>query len=123
MSKFVRCITRHYGSACVCPTIATAIAATICICVLPTFATAQASKIFCVLVPHFKDEYWLSVGFGLEQEAAARNITLMFFQAGGYPDHGAQIEQLNACAAANADAILIGAVSSAHADLTMPSQK
>jgi len=93
------------------------IAATISICALPRTVTAQTNKLFCVLVPHFKDEYWLSVGFGLEQEAAARDIDLVFFEAGGYPDHRAQIDQLSACATRNADAVLIGAVSSDHPDL------
>lgn len=85
---------------------------------LPTHGRADARPLFCVLVPHFKDDYWLSVGFGLEQEAARQNVTLLFFEAGGYRARTAQIDQLDACVARGADAILIGAVTSDHPDLT-----
>lgn len=71
----------------------------------------------CVLVPHFKDEYWLSVAYGLEQEAARQGITPLFFEAGGYRARAAQIAQLKACAARDVDAVLLGAVSSDHPEL------
>lgn len=70
-----------------------------------------------MLVPHFKDEYWLSVGFGLEQEARAAGLALHFHEAGGYRARENQIAQLDACAAAGAEAILIGTVTSDHPDL------
>ena len=70
-----------------------------------------------MLVPHFKDEYWLSVGFGLEQEARAAGLELHFHEAGGYRARENQIAQLDACAAAGAEAILIGTVTSDHPDL------
>lgn len=73
---------------------------------------------FCVLVPHFKDEYWLSVGYGLEKEAERQNVDLLFYEAGGYRALAQQIEQLFACAERGVDAILIGAVASDHPDLT-----
>lgn len=76
-------------------------------------ATAQ-NPLFCVLVPHFKDEYWLSVGYGLEQEAARQKVDLLLFEAGGYNARAQQIAQLDQCAARGVDAILIGAVSSDH---------
>lgn len=79
-------------------------------------APAEETRL-CVLVPHFKDEYWLSVGYGLETEAAARNTGLIFFKAGGYNARQSQIAQLSQCLARNADAILIGTVSSGHPDL------
>jgi protein TorT len=81
--------------------------------VLPVRA-ASAERSFCVLVPHFKDEYWLSVGYGLEQAARQRGITLRFFEAGGYHARERQIEQLRFCAASRAEAILLGAVTSDH---------
>jgi len=81
----------------------------------PTPATASDS--LCVLVPHFKDEYWLSVGYGLEEEAQAHGVTLAFFEAGGYRARQAQIGQLAGCLERGADAVLIGAVSSDHPDL------
>lgn len=78
---------------------------------------AAANPVFCVLVPHFKDEYWLSVGYGMEQEAAHQNVDLLIFEAGGYRARAEQITQLQDCAARGVDAILIGAVSSDHPDL------
>ncbi|MCX7567880.1 TMAO reductase system periplasmic protein TorT [Sulfitobacter sp. F26169L] len=114
VSKLVRCITRQYGAALV---------GTIIPCVISVFAAslpadAQHRPEFCVLVPHFKDEYWLSVGYGIEQEAARKNVDLLIFEAGGYHARIAQIEQLKACAKMNVDAILIGAVTFDHPDLT-----
>lgn len=70
-----------------------------------------------MLVPHFKDEYWLSVGYGLQTEAAKSGAALKFLEAGGYNARQSQIEQLSACAADGADAILIGTVTSDHPDL------
>ncbi len=81
-------------------------------------ASAGANPLYCVLVPHFKDDYWLSVGFGLEQEAKQQGVDLLFFEAGGYGARTTQIGQLDACATKGADAILIGAVTSDHPDLT-----
>ncbi len=80
-------------------------------------ASAAERTLLCALVPHFKDEYWLSVGFGLEQEAARQNVDLLFFEAGGYLARAAQADQMDACVAQGADGILIGAVTSDHADL------
>lgn len=65
----------------------------------------------CVLVPHFKDEYWISVGFGLEAEARRRHLSLSLHEAGGYRALDRQIAQLDACAADDSAAVLIGAVS------------
>lgn len=113
VSNLVRRIFRHYVAACA-GTI-TAIGVFFTGAVAP--APANATPLYCVLVPHFKDEYWLSVGFGLEQEAARRSVDLLFFEAGGYQARAAQIGQLDACAARGADAILIGAVTSDHPDL------
>ncbi|MCK0143632.1 TMAO reductase system periplasmic protein TorT [Aliiroseovarius sp. F20344] len=79
--------------------------------------TNEAELSICVLVPHFKDEYWLSVGYGLEHEAQGHSLDLMFFEAGGYQSRDSQISQLNECAARQVDAILIGAVSSDHPDM------
>ena len=83
--------------------------------VLTMPGVAQAAV--CVLVPHFKDEYWLSVGYGLEEEARAAGIALRFREAGGYRARERQIAQLDDCVAGGAEAILIGTVSSDHPDL------
>lgn len=75
-------------------------------------AVRADTPLLCVLVPHFKDEYWLSVAYGLEQRAADSGLALRFFEAGGYDALDQQIGQLSACAELQADVILIGTVSS-----------
>ena len=65
----------------------------------------------CVIVPHFKDEYWLSVGWGLRGAADAAGAQLTIFESGGYHSLDRQIGLLSTCRAAGVDAILIGAVS------------
>lgn len=74
-------------------------------------AQARTAPRICVIVPHFKDEYWLSVGYGLEQAAQAEGAELMIHVSGGYHSLDRQIALLDACVAAGSDAILIGAVS------------
>ena len=86
--------------------------------VLPVSVQSEGALRFCVLVPHFKDEYWLSVSFGLEQEANRQDVTLSFHGAGGYRARSTQIDQVEGCIAQGVDAILIGAVSSNHPELT-----
>lgn len=113
MSKLGRRIVKQYGSTCV----STIIAVGISLSILQNPLAAGAGPQFCVLVPHFKDEYWLSVGFGLEQEAERQNVRLWFREAGGYRARAAQIAQIDACVTRGVDAILIGAVTSDHPDL------
>jgi protein TorT len=81
-----------------------------------TANTTRASEdlVFCVLVPHFKDEYWLSVAFGLEQEAEHHDIHLRMLEAGGYQSRAQQIAQLHTCADDGVNAVLLGAVTSDH---------
>ena len=75
--------------------------------------TAQADgRMLCVLVPHFKDEYWLSVAYGLEQRSDDLGFAVRFFEAGGYNALQNQLRQIEACIALEPAAILIGAVSS-----------
>lgn len=80
-------------------------------------AATAGPRTLCVLVPHFKDEYWLSVAYGLEEEATRQGITPLFFEAGGYRARTAQIAQLKGCAARGVDAVLLGAVTSDHPEL------
>lgn len=80
-------------------------------------AARASDPLLCVLVPHFKDEYWLSVAYGLEQRAADKGLAVRFFEVGGYNALERQIDQLSACADMKADVILIGAVSSEAPDL------
>lgn len=75
----------------------------------------KASKAWnlCVLLPHLQDSYWLSVNYGMVEEAKRMGVKLTIFQAGGYSNLPKQIAQYDDCLAAGADAILIGAISEA----------
>ncbi|WP_411222688.1 TMAO reductase system periplasmic protein TorT [Marivita sp. S2033] len=106
-------MTRQYGAARAGTIAALVLGAVLC----TTTSLVAATQTFCVLVPHFKDEYWLSVGYGLEQEAARQDIDLEYFEAGGYRSLESQLAQLNACAARDVDAILIGTVAADQPDL------
>lgn len=82
-----------------------------------TGAVASDATRLCVIVPHFKDEYWLSVGYGLEQAADTAGAELLTFESGGYHSVERQIELLDTCLEAGSDAILLGAVSAHDARL------
>lgn len=82
------------------------------LCCLSGHEVRAGQDLICVLVPHFKDEYWLSVAYGLEQRAVERGLSVRFFEAGGYNGLANQLDQLAACSALDPKAILIGAVSS-----------
>ncbi len=73
------------------------------------WATHAAASI-CVLVPHFKDEYWVSVGYGLDRAAQAQGVVLSLHEAGGYRATDQQVAQIDECLAKGAEVILIGAV-------------
>lgn len=66
---------------------------------------------FCVLYPHLKDAYWLSVNYGMVEEARRLGVAFDVFEAGGYPNLSRQVEQLKACASEEFDAVILGAVS------------
>ena len=65
----------------------------------------------CVAYPHLKDAYWLGVNYGMVQEAAQLGVSFRLVEAGGYPNLDRQIEQVKACVAAGADALIVGTVS------------
>lgn len=65
----------------------------------------------CVLYPHLKDAYWLSVNFGMVEEARRLGVAFDVFEAGGYPNLARQLEQLRGCESADFDAVILGAVS------------
>lgn len=67
----------------------------------------------CVLLPHLQDSYWVSVNYGLIEEAKRLGVKMSVFQAGGYSNLPRQISQYDDCLASGADAILIGAISEA----------
>ncbi|WP_378941815.1 TMAO reductase system periplasmic protein TorT [Mesorhizobium sp. ANAO-SY3R2] len=67
----------------------------------------------CVLYPHLQDSYWVSVNYGLIEEAKRLGVKVTVFQAGGYTALPKQISQYDDCVASGADAIIIGAISEA----------
>ncbi|WP_420284924.1 TMAO reductase system periplasmic protein TorT [Serratia liquefaciens] len=71
----------------------------------------------CALYPSLKDAYWLSINYGMVQEAQRTNVTLKIFEAGGYSQLEAQREQLTLCRQWQADAILLGSSLAQFPDL------
>jgi len=65
----------------------------------------------CVSLPHLKDAYWLGVDYGVVEEAKRQGIKLHVFEAGGYANLQVQIDQIEACVAKGAQAVVVGAVS------------
>lgn len=65
----------------------------------------------CILYPHLKDAYWLSVNYGMVEEARRLGVSFDLFEAGGYPNLERQREQLSACADESFDAVILGTVS------------
>ncbi len=92
-------------------------AATFGLSCLASVPAGAQERSFCVLVPHFKDEYWLSVAYGIEQASRQHDVAPRFFEAGGYRAREQQLRQLETCERLGVEAILIGAVTSDHPDL------
>ncbi len=65
----------------------------------------------CVAYPHLKDAYWLGVNYGMVQEATQLGVGFRLVEAGGYPNLDRQIDQVKACVAEGADALIVGTVS------------
>lgn len=65
----------------------------------------------CALYPHLKDSYWLSVNYGMAEQARQLGVSLKVFAADGYVDPKPQIQQIQACMSWQADAILLGSIS------------
>ncbi|WP_422002672.1 TMAO reductase system periplasmic protein TorT [Roseovarius mucosus] len=65
----------------------------------------------CISYPHLKDAYWLSVNFGMVEEAQRLGVGFRLVEAGGYPNLDRQIEQITNCVAQGADALVVGTVS------------
>ncbi len=64
----------------------------------------------CASYPHLKDSYWLSVNYGMVDEARHLGVALRVVEAGGYPNVERQIAQVRACAN-SADILVLGTVS------------
>jgi periplasmic protein TorT len=65
----------------------------------------------CVIYPHLKDAYWLSVNYGMVEEANRLGVSFDLYEAGGYPNLIRQIEQVQACGKRQMNAMILGPVS------------
>ncbi|WP_254799428.1 TMAO reductase system periplasmic protein TorT [Falsochrobactrum tianjinense] len=74
---------------------------------------AEKAWNLCVLYPHIQDGYWVSVNYGMVEEAKRLGVNLTIYQAGGYTSLPKQISQYDDCVASGADAILISPISEA----------
>ena len=73
--------------------------------------TASRDWKLCVAYPHLKDAYWLSVNYGMVQEARRLGVSFRLVEAGGYPNLNRQIQQIAECMREGADALVVGTVS------------
>jgi periplasmic protein TorT len=64
----------------------------------------------CASYPHMKDSYWLSVNYGMVEEARRLGVSLRVVEAGGYPNLERQIAQVLDCAE-RVDILVLGTVS------------
>ena len=65
----------------------------------------------CASYPHLKDSYWLSVNYGMVQEAERLGVALQVVEAGGYPNLARQISQVKECTEGETDILVVGTVS------------
>ena len=77
---------------------------------LSPLSHAKESWKLCAIYPHLKDSYWLSVNYGMVEEAKRNNVELTVYESGGYPNVERQKEQIKQCVSIGADAILLGTV-------------
>ncbi len=74
---------------------------------------AKASRKWriCTSYPHMKDSYWLSVNYGMVEEARRLGVVLEVVEAGGYPNVDRQIAQVKECTKGDTDILVLGTVS------------
>jgi protein TorT len=65
----------------------------------------------CAVLPHVKDPYWVAMDYGTVTEAKRLGVELNVYEAGGYTELAKQLNQIDDCVAAGAQAIIIGAIS------------
>ncbi|MBN3572037.1 TMAO reductase system periplasmic protein TorT [Vibrio neptunius] len=82
----------------------------VCSFIPASLSAAEGPLRLCALYPHLKDSYWLSVNYGMVDEAKKLGVDLKVFEAGGYPNQAKQKEQLENCQRWKADAIILGTV-------------
>ena len=81
---------------------------------LSPLSKANKSWRLCALYPHMKDSYWLSVNYGMVEQARQLGVELQVAEAGGYHQLERQWQQIQDCLSWQADAILLGTVSFAE---------
>lgn len=74
-------------------------------------AAASRKWRICASYPHLKDSYWLSVNYGMVEEARRLGVELQVVEAGGYPNLERQIAQVTSCTEADTDILVLGTVS------------
>jgi len=72
---------------------------------------AEKAWNICVSFPHMKDAYWLGVDYGVAAEAERLGVSMNLVEAGGYTELAKQINQIEDCVSAGADAVVVGAIS------------
>lgn len=72
---------------------------------------ASRPWLLCAAYPHLKDAYWLSVNYGMVEEAKRLGVGLRVVEAGGYPNLERQRTQIEACVEEGAQALILGPVS------------
>jgi ABC-type sugar transport system substrate-binding protein len=79
-----------------------------------TFPVDKAARKYVVGVtfPHFKDPYWISEAYGVQQEADRLGIQVRINAATGYGDTSTQLRQLDTYLTQQVDGLIIGAVDS-----------
>ncbi|WP_371410792.1 TMAO reductase system periplasmic protein TorT [Vibrio penaeicida] len=70
-----------------------------------------AAEKICAIYPHLKDSYWLSVNYGMVEEAKKQQVELKVLESGGYPNIARQTQQIQECRSWGAQAIILGTVS------------
>jgi protein TorT len=76
-----------------------------------TLERAKKKWSLSVSFPHMKDSYWLAVNFGVADEVKRQGVQMRLYQAGGYDNLQAQIDQIKDAVAAGTDGVIIGAIS------------
>lgn len=64
-----------------------------------------------VCLPHLKDSYWLSVCYGIINEAQKSGVKLSIVEAGGYRELSTQQKQLKEFEKKGVDGIILGSIS------------
>ena len=66
----------------------------------------------CVSFPHLKDSYWVGVAYGIITEGRRLGQKITLFEAGGYTNLDAQLNQVDDCITNGGEALIIGPISS-----------